>query len=177
MWKSLSCVLLFATPGTMQAMEFSRPEYWSGEPFPSPGDLPNPGIRPRFSTLQADSLRAEPQEISKIPEWVAYPFSRGSSWPRNQTPVSCIAGRFFTNWVIRDNSVNVPFPPCMCAKWLRSAWLLRPHGCSLPSSSVLGLSLQEYQSGLWCPSPGHIYAVTQKREKNVWWEDKSTWSS
>ena len=40
-------------------MEFSRPEYWSGEPFPSPGDLPNPEIEPRFPTLQADSLPAE----------------------------------------------------------------------------------------------------------------------
>ena len=42
-------------------MEFSRPEYWSGKPFPSPGDLPNPGIKPRSPTLQADSLPAEPQ--------------------------------------------------------------------------------------------------------------------
>ena len=42
-------------------MEFSRPEYWSGYPFPSPGDLPNPGIKPRSPTLQADSLPVEPQ--------------------------------------------------------------------------------------------------------------------
>ena len=42
-------------------MEFSRPEYWSGYPFPSPGDLPNPGIKPRSPTLQADPLPAEPQ--------------------------------------------------------------------------------------------------------------------
>jgi len=41
-------------------MEFSRPEYWSGEPFPSPGDLLNPGIKPRSYTLQADFLPAEP---------------------------------------------------------------------------------------------------------------------
>ena len=41
-------------------MEFSRPEYWSGEPFPPPGDLPNSGIKPRSPTLQADSLPAEP---------------------------------------------------------------------------------------------------------------------
>ena len=38
----------------------------------------------------------------RILEWVAYPFSRGSSWPRNQTRVSYIAGRFFTNWPIRE---------------------------------------------------------------------------
>ena len=42
-------------------MEFSRPEYWRGEPFPSPGDLPNPGIEPRSPTLQADPLPAESQ--------------------------------------------------------------------------------------------------------------------
>ena len=46
-------------------MEFSRPDYWSGEPFPSPGDLPNPGIEPRSPTLQADSLPAELQEKPK----------------------------------------------------------------------------------------------------------------
>ena len=38
------------------SMEFSRQEYWSGLPFPSPGDLPDPGIEPRSSVLQADSL-------------------------------------------------------------------------------------------------------------------------
>ena len=40
-------------------MEFSRPEYWSGWPFPSPGDLPNPGIEPRSPALQGDSLPTE----------------------------------------------------------------------------------------------------------------------
>ena len=47
------------TPGTIPSMEFSRPEYWSGRPFPSPGDLPNPGAEPRSPTLQADSFPAE----------------------------------------------------------------------------------------------------------------------
>ena len=42
-------------------MEFSRPEYWSGQPFPSPGDLPNPGVEPRSPSLQVDSLPAELQ--------------------------------------------------------------------------------------------------------------------
>ena len=49
-------------------MEFSRPEYWSGLPCPSPGDLPNPGIKPRSPTLQADSLPAEPQRKPKNTE-------------------------------------------------------------------------------------------------------------
>ena len=42
-------------------MEFSRPEHWSGLPFPSPGDLPNPGIEPWSPALWADSLPAEPK--------------------------------------------------------------------------------------------------------------------
>ena len=44
-------------------MEFSRQEYWSGLPFPSPGDLPDPGIKPRSPALQADSLPSEPLEM------------------------------------------------------------------------------------------------------------------
>ena len=42
------------------SMEFSRQEYWGELPFPSPGDLPNPGIKPRSLALQADSLPSEP---------------------------------------------------------------------------------------------------------------------
>ena len=63
--KLLSHVQHFATPWTVayqapQSMEFSRQEYWSGLPFPSPGDLPNPGIEPGSPTLQADTLPSEP---------------------------------------------------------------------------------------------------------------------
>ena len=53
-----SC-LTFCHPWTVQSMGFSRPEYWNGQPFPSPGDLPNPQIEPRSPTLQADSLPSE----------------------------------------------------------------------------------------------------------------------
>ena len=48
-------------------MEFSRSEYWSGWPFPSPEDLLNPGIKPRSPIFQADSLPAEPQGKPKNP--------------------------------------------------------------------------------------------------------------
>ena len=63
--KSLSRVRLFATPWTValqapQSMGFSRQERWSGVPFPSPGDLPDPGIEPRSPALQADALTSEP---------------------------------------------------------------------------------------------------------------------
>ena len=45
------------------------------------------------------------QGSPRILEWVGYPFSRGSSWPRNRTGVSCIAGGFFTSWAIREASL------------------------------------------------------------------------
>ena len=62
---------------------FSREESWSGLPFPSPVDTVH-GI------FQA-----------RILAWVAFPFSRGSSQPRDWTQVSCIAGGFFTSWATR----------------------------------------------------------------------------
>ena len=72
--KSFSHVRLFVTPWTVAyqappSMGFSRQEYWSGLPFPSPGDLPNPGIEPRSPTLAADALTSEPpgKPYSKVP--------------------------------------------------------------------------------------------------------------
>ena len=63
---------LFATPWTVAhqaplSMGFSRQEYWSGLPFPSPGDLPDPGIEPRSPALQADSLTSEPPGKPRLP--------------------------------------------------------------------------------------------------------------
>ena len=62
---SLSCLRLFVTQWTVAhqaplSIEFSRQGSWSGLPFPSPGDLPNSGIKPRSPALQADSLPSEP---------------------------------------------------------------------------------------------------------------------
>ena len=63
--RSVSRVWLFATPWGVAylaplSMGFSRQECWSGLPFPSPGDLPDPGIKPRSPALQADALQSEP---------------------------------------------------------------------------------------------------------------------
>ena len=123
---SLSHVQLFAVPRTVAwqaplSMRFP----WSGLPFPSPGDLPNPGIEPMSPALLVDSLPSElPVKVkvtqlcltlcnpmdyivhgilqARILEWVAFPFSRGSSQPRDRTHVSCIAGGFFTSWATRE---------------------------------------------------------------------------
>ena len=55
-----SSIPAWRTPWTVLSMGFSRQEYWSGLPCPSPGDLPDPGIEPRYPALQADSLPFEP---------------------------------------------------------------------------------------------------------------------
>ena len=69
-----SCVRLFATPQTVAyqappSMGFSRQEYWSGLPFPSPGDLLYPGIKPGSPAFQADALTSEPPgKLALMPE-------------------------------------------------------------------------------------------------------------
>ena len=79
--KSLSRVQLFATPWTVAyqappSMGFSRQKYWSGVPFPFPGDLPDPGIEPWSPAFQADTLTSEPPGKS----WVAISFSSAWNW-------------------------------------------------------------------------------------------------
>ena len=62
----------------------------------------NPGLPHCRRILYQFSHKVSP----RILEWVAYPFSSGSSWPRNRTRVSCIASRFFTNWAMREAPSN-----------------------------------------------------------------------
>ena len=69
---SLSRVQLSGTSWTLArqaplSMGFFRPEYWSGLPFPSPGDLPNPGIEPESPALQVDSLSSESPAVKNLP--------------------------------------------------------------------------------------------------------------
>ena len=71
MCQLLSRIRLFVTPWTIAcqaplSMEFSSQEYHSGLPFPSPGDLPNPGIKPGSPALQAGSLPSEPPGTPQI---------------------------------------------------------------------------------------------------------------
>ena len=63
--------------------------------FPTQGS--NPGLLCSRWTLYQLSHKRSPRVL----EWVAYPFSSGSSWPRNWTGLSCIAGGFFSSWAIR----------------------------------------------------------------------------
>ena len=114
-WKSLSCVQLFVTPWTIQG---DSPGQNTGVGslsllqgiFLTQGS--NPGIPHCGWILYQLSHKGRP----RILEWVAYPFSSRYSWPRNRTGVSCVAGRFFTNWAIREAPMlvkRIPISSCI----------------------------------------------------------------
>ena len=115
-WKLLSHVWLFATHGLYSL--------WS-----SPGQNTGVGslslLQGIFSTLGSNPCLPHCRQIiyqlshernPRIQEWVAYHFSSRSSWPRNWTRVSCIAGRFFVNWAIREAWIPMACVPIYCLK-------------------------------------------------------------
>ena len=71
------------------------------------GIFPTQGSNPDLPHCRGILYQLSHQGNPRILEWVAYPFSSGSSQPRNQTRVSCIAGRFFTNWAIREAQTSL----------------------------------------------------------------------
>ena len=71
------------------------------------GIFPTQGSNPGLPHCRWIHYQLSHKGSPRILEWVAYPFSSGSSWPRNWTGVSCIAGGFFTNWVIREAHICI----------------------------------------------------------------------
>ena len=64
--------------------------------------FPTQGLNPGLPHCRQILCHLSHQGCPRILEWIAYPFSREPSWPRNWTGVSCIAGRFFTSWATRE---------------------------------------------------------------------------
>ena len=75
------------------------------------GIFPTQGSNPGLPHCRWILYQLSHQGSSRILEWLAYPFSRESSWPRNWTGVSCIAGRFFTSWATRESPTLLYLPP------------------------------------------------------------------
>ena len=127
--KLLSCVWHFATPWTVayqapQSVEFSRQEYWSGLPFPSSGDLPNPGIEPGSPTLQADTLPSEPPGKPKHSINVNYWFQIGKGVCQGFMLSPC-SFNLYAEWTSEVAQL------CLT--------LCNPMDCSLPGSSIHGI--------------------------------------
>ena len=101
-WKSLSCVQLFVTPWTIQSMEFLGQNTGVGSLSLLQGIFPTQGSNPGLLHCRQILYQLSHKGSPRILEWAAYPFSKGSSRSRNRTRVSCIAGGFFTNWIIRE---------------------------------------------------------------------------
>ena len=165
-----SRVWLFATLWTEVCQAplstwFSGQEYWSGLPCLSPKDLPKPGIKP--TSLMSPALTGkffttsttwEAQCHLVVHQPAAIPFCRGSSWPRDWTPVSCILGRFFTIWATREAQFSFCcccYCCCCCCVASVLSDSVRPHRRQPTRLPSLGFSRQEHWSGLPFPSPMH----------------------
>ena len=105
-WKAFSSVWLFVTSWSIQSMAFSRPETGVGSCSILQGIFPTQGLNPGLSHCRQILYQLSHQESPRILEWVAYPFSSGSSQSRNRTGVSCIAGGFFTSWASREGPMK-----------------------------------------------------------------------
>ena len=79
--------------------------------------FPTQGSNPGLSHCRQIIYQLNHQRSPRILEWVAYPFSSGSSWPRNQTGVSCTAGRSFTSWATREADKASSFRPLPDLSW------------------------------------------------------------
>ena len=118
-------------------MGFSRQEYWSGLPLPSPGDLPDPGIKPRSPALEADALTSEPPGKPPLCLPLSYClFSMSHKLSRKYT-YACVLVSVLSHF--------------SHVRLFANLWIV---ACQAPLS--LGFSRQEYWSGLPLPSPGDL---------------------
>ena len=114
------------------------------------GIFPTQGSNPGLPHCRWTLYHLSHQEILRILEWVAYPFSKGSSWSRNWTRASCITGRFFTSWATREApfSINQSF-----SLWFRFA-------LSLSHWALKGLPWWEWISPYFISHQGPCMRIT-----------------
>ena len=108
--------------------------------------FPTQGLNPGLQHCRWIFLPAESQGRPRILEWVAYPFSSRSSQPRNRTRVSCIAGRFFTNWAMREALISIKWHLLRTKYLLPSLVLMSPQIYQI--SSVSNKQKMDLTSGL-----------------------------
>ena len=115
--------------------------------FPTQGS--NPGLPHCSQILYRPSHQGSPRTL----EWVAYPFSRGSSQPKNRTKASCIAGKFFTRWATREahspilTSKCPQGTPCQVRRRLLTAWEPCHPGLQPRHTEYPAITIQSYSGG------------------------------
>ena len=138
-WKSLRCVQLFATPWTWN---FLGQNTGVGSLSLLQGVFPTQGSNPSLPHCRQILYQLSQKGSPRILEWVAYPFSSRSPWPRNWTGVSFIAGGFFTNWAIREAPLFTKAFQNQFIIWFSSVQsfshvrLCDPMDCSMPGLPV-----------------------------------------
>ena len=131
-------------------MEFSRQEYWSGLSFPSPGDLPNPGIEPRSFTLQADTLPSELPEKSCV-QLFAIPWNAACS------PLSIHVHWANVHWVLTSIVLMMPSNHLiLCHPLLLSS--IFPNIMVFSNESALPISWPKYLSFSFSISPSNEFS-------------------
>ena len=106
---------------------------------------------------------------ARIPEWIAIPFSRGSSWPRGWTQVSCIAGRFFTIRITREAPLKLVTQLCLTLCDLLD--------CSPPGSSVQGILQARILEAVWTKEISSSARAPGKRPYPDRWKPAILWDS
>ena len=153
------------------------------------GIFPTQGSNPGLLHCRWVLYQVSHQENPRILEWVAYPFSSSSSWPRNQTTVSFTAGRFFTNWAMREALTEQKETLILCASagpLMGRASETCPHS-ALPSKHLPG-SQARLEVWVWdlicwlylrtemmtCEAPPKIDCRGERREVLV---EEGTWAT
>ena len=140
------------------------------------GIFPTQGLKPGLWHCRQILYQLSHKGSPRILEWVAYPFSSGSSWPRNQTGVSCIAGRFFANWV-SCTVKTARMVTCVLPWWLwwwksssvmQETWIL-----SLGQEDHLEKEMATHSSVLawripWTEDPGRPQSTGPHRARHDW---------
>ena len=137
-WQSISRVWLFVIPWPIHSLWNSLCKNTGvGSLSLLQGIFPTQGLNPGFPHCRWILYQLSHKGSPRILEWVSYPFSSRSSWPKNRTGVSCIAGRFFTNWAIRK-------PYCMQREFNKLC-------------QVLIISFSQSQPSLFCTLPAPYF--------------------
>ena len=113
------------------------------------GIFPTQGLNPGLLHCRWILSQLSHKGSPRILEWVAYPFSDGSSWARNQTGVSCIAGGFFTNWVMNEAPISHKKEILPCTK-------TQMHIEGIMLSEIKQRKTYNVRSHMWNPTENKI---------------------